>query len=640
MSPFLPNEETYRVLFEDNPSMYFAVDGDGTVLSVNRFGAQRLGYEVDDLLGQPVTGVFFPDDREAVIEQLAACCATPGEAFEWELRKVTRQGSLMWVHEHARAVQTSDGRTIVLIVCEDITDQRRTSEALRESRERYRTLYARTPAMLHSIDADYKLVDVSEHWLERLGYERSEVIGRPVTDFVTESYREIAETRHLLELMTTDSVRDLGYQLVTKQGEVLDILLSSIAECDGKGQFVRSLAVLVDVTEQTRAEAALFQAHGELEQRVEERTAELEKQRAFLRQVLDINPNLIFAKDREGRFSLVNEAVADAYGTTVEDLVGRTDRDFNSNEEEVEFFRRMDLEVMDTLQERFIPEETITDAHGRTRWLQTVKRPIVGPDGRAEHVLGAATDITARREAELRLRESETALRQSERELRALAGKLLSAQEEERRRLAREIHDDFSQRLAGLALHTGRLAQQLGRSEQDAAGDLAKIHRELERLSGDVHALSRQLHPSILEDLGLEDALRSECESFSERTGVAVSFASGPLPTSVSKQVGIGIYRIAQEALNNVARHAQTSRASVSLQGTEGEIALVVQDLGAGFDPACPKRTRGIGLASMEERARLIQADLIIDAAPGRGTRVILRVPIQPRDDAGELVTT
>jgi two-component system sensor kinase FixL len=119
--------------------------------------------------------------------------------------------------------------------------------------------------------------------------------------------------------------------------------------------------------------------------------------------VIDVDPNFIFAKDRKGRFTLVNQAVADAYGTTVEDLIGKTDADFNPNREEVEFFHRMDLEVMDTLKERFIPEEHLTDAQGEVRWLQTVKRPILDKDGSANQVLGASTDITLRKQAESEL---------------------------------------------------------------------------------------------------------------------------------------------------------------------------------------------------------------------------------------------
>src|SRR5215210_664945 len=128
--------------------------------------------------------------------------------------------------------------------------------------------------------------------------------------------------------------------------------------------------------------AQLAAANQDLEKEVAERRmaeGELNKQRSFLRQVIDLNPNFIFAKDRDGRFTLVNQAIADAYGTSVESLIGKTDGDFNPNKEEVEWFRRDDLEVMNTLQEKFIPEEIITDAGGNVRWLQTIKRPIVAP---------------------------------------------------------------------------------------------------------------------------------------------------------------------------------------------------------------------------------------------------------------------
>lgn len=161
--------------------------------------------------------------------------------------------------------------------------------------------------------------------------------------------------------------------------------------------------------------AQLVAANHELEREVTERKlAEtgLAEQRAFLRQIIDLNPNFVFAKDRQGRFTLVNQAIADAYGTSVESLLGKTDADFNPNEEEVESFRRDDLEVINSLKEKFIPEEVITDAKGQVRWLQTIKRPIVSADGTAHQILGIAADITARKRAERALRKSEERFRQ------------------------------------------------------------------------------------------------------------------------------------------------------------------------------------------------------------------------------------
>ena len=508
---------------------------------------------------------------------------------------------------------------------------------------------SRAPAMLHSIDREARLLDVSDQWLEVLGYERGEVIGRKVTDFLTEDAKRLAESTIIPKLIQTGVVQDITYQFVKKNGETIDVLLSAVAEYDAQLQYLRCVAVVTDVSSLKRTEEALRQAHSQVEKRIEERTGELqesiaklqkevaerrrveemlEKQRRFLRQVVDVDPNFIFAKDRQGHFTLVNQAVADAYGTTVEALIGKTDADFNPNAEEVRFFRQVDLEVMDTLEQRFIAEEAITDSTGRVRWLQTVKRPLVGEDGTAQQVLGSATDITTRRQAEEDLRRSEAALRQSQKDLRLLAAKLLTGQEEERRRLAREMHDDVSQRLAALAIETGRLEQAVEGENEHLQVGLQALSRQVIDLSNDVHDISHQLHPSILEDLGLEDALASECKGFTRREHIQVQFHADRVPSTLPPDLALCLYRITQEGLRNIAKHAKTDHARVSLAGNGTMLTLTIEDDGCGFDRAEVTGHRGLGLASMAERARMIQAELEVESQPDQGTRIRVSTPV------------
>jgi PAS domain S-box-containing protein len=186
-----------------------------------------------------------------------------------------------------------------------------------------------------------------------------------------------------------------------------------------------SVYVAVTLTRELRLRAAEQDATN-AQMRESAATAErsriaLTAERRFLRQVIDINPNFVFAKDRQGRFTLVNQAIADVYGTSIDQLIGKSDAEFNSNEDEVEFFRRIDRQVIESGRPLLIPEERITDASGSVRWLQTVKCPIIGDSGRAEQVLGVSTDITDRKRIEVQLRAEGVRVRAMQRVTAGLA---------------------------------------------------------------------------------------------------------------------------------------------------------------------------------------------------------------------------
>jgi signal transduction histidine kinase len=209
----------------------------------------------------------------------------------------------------------------------------------------------------------------------------------------------------------------------------------------------------------------------------------------------------------------------------------------------------------------------------------------------------------------------------------ALMRRLVHAQEEEHRRIARELHDDLTQRLAVLAIDAGVLEQAPG-CPTDVQEKARGMREQLVSLSEGVHSLSRQLHPSILDELGLVDALRAECLSLGQRDGIAVRYLAHDVPTGLSPELALCVYRVTQEALRNVARHAKARRASVRLFATDRHLVLRVRDRGVGFGVAAPGKL-GLGLESMRERARLVRARLTIASRPGEGTNVTLRVPLE-----------
>jgi len=252
--------------------------------------------------------------------------------------------------------------------------------------DRLRAVISSLGAGLCTLAPDGRVRSVNPEGERLLGYAEAELVNTHFTRHIEPVRREAepdaASTPSLAKSIANGHpYRDEDGTFLRKDGTTIPVsyTLNPIVEA---GTLRGAVLVFFDITEQKKAAATL------------------QEQRRFLRQVIDINPSFIFAKDREGRFTLVNKATAEVYGTTVEDLVGKTDAAFNPNPDEVEHFRRDDLEVINTLREKFIAEESITDAAGRTRWLQTIKRPILNIENEADQVLGVSTDITERKVAE------------------------------------------------------------------------------------------------------------------------------------------------------------------------------------------------------------------------------------------------
>lgn len=213
------------------------------------------------------------------------------------------------------------------------------------------------------------------------------------------------------------------------------------------------------------------------------------------------------------------------------------------------------------------------------------------------------------------------------REDRRLAGRLIQAQEEERRRLGRELHDDVSQRLANLVVEARLLRRAL--SEGDGAHEVESFLHGLQAISEDVRRLSHRLHPAALERLGLAAALEAHAVELEESDHLLVRLAVQNGGDRLPRDVALCLYRVAQEALHNAARHSGAETAQLTLTREEGQIRLVVADSGAGFDPVETRRGMGLGLASMEERARLLGGWLEVRSRPGMGTEVEVTIPLE-----------
>jgi PAS domain S-box-containing protein len=245
-----------------------------------------------------------------------------------------------------------------------------------------------------------------------------------------------------------------------------------------------------------------------------------------------------------------------------------------------------------------------------------------------EHLAGVARrDAAGHAVATFGVLRDVTNRKRVEDELRDLSQRLIGAHEAERALLARELHDDVTQRLAVLAIDVGRA--ELAAADRAQTEAMKAVRVELMNLSDDIHSLAYQLHPSVLQELGLNEALKMECERRTRQSGLDILVDIDSTPVVVGKDAALCLYRVTQEALNNVARHAGACTARIALRQKDGGLRLTVNDDGAGFNPEDLGRPRSLGLASMRERVRLVNGTLDIASAPDRGTTIVAWVPAQ-----------
>ena len=270
--------------------------------------------------------------------------------------------------------------------------------------------------------------------------------------------------------------------------------------------------------------------------------------------------------------------------------------------------------------EDIIIEFRVLRADRSVRWIASRGRLQPTTAGKPGRMMGVAVDVSERKQAE-------DTLQRHEQDLSKLAGRIIYAQEEELRRLSRELHDDLTQRLAALSLDAALIEKQLSPLQPQAVKDLKDLRANLSEVAEEVHDLSRQLHPSILDDLGLVQAVQAECAAFTKKTGIDLSFMPHDLPDSVPQPLALCLYRVIREGLQNIAKHSQAAAASITLQGLSDGIRLLIQDKGIGFDPQEVRKKAGIGLSSMRERVRLVNGAISFKSEPGQGTAIEVFIP-------------
>lgn len=387
------SERRYRLLADHSADVIWTMNAEHRLTYVSPAVERFLGYSPEEILRLQLADWLTAESMEIVRERIAKRRKDWEFTDTVELEMVRKDGRVLWTEVVARGFLDEAGSPLGVVgVIRDITERRRAEAELRESEQRYREIYQRTPVMLHSIGADGRLVSVSDYWLKVMGYEREEVIGRPSTDLLTEESRRLALEEYIPHFMESREAWNVPYQFVKKSGEVMDVLMSAIAETDEKGRFVRSLAVIQDVTDQKRAEEAL--ARQTRQMRIAQQMARLGYW------------SYDIASGKPEWSEMMFEILACDPENGVPDL-----------EAHRAFIHPGDWEMFERGvrgAEQGVPYEMelrVLHPDGRLGHVMAQGHSQADPDGTIRGLFGITLDVTERKEAEAALRESEERLR-------------------------------------------------------------------------------------------------------------------------------------------------------------------------------------------------------------------------------------
>ena len=586
------SEERYRSLVDNAPIGIFVNEAGRFVYANQEMQRLLKAPSAERLIGTPVLDRIAPEFHQLAKDRMRQLMDGGQPVPLLDEQFVRLDGSRVDVA--VTAIPTSfDGTPVIQVLALDITERKQAEEALRKNHSLLSVIMDTATDFIYVKDLAGRYLLANSALAQFMGKSVEEVIGQDDHVLLPPELAASCVKADQQVIATGMTVTLENYGIVG--GKTLAYLTTTAPYRDRAGRIIGVIGVSHDISERKQAEEELRESH------------------SFIRQIIDADPNFIFVKDRTGQFTLVNKAVADAYGTTVEHLLGKADANFNANQEEVEFFRQKDLEVMDSLQERFIPEEVITDSTGKTRWLQTVKRPIFDEQGQAIMVLGASTDITERKRME-------EALRQRERDLRAAI--------EERERISQDLHDGILQSLfaVGLSLETTKLM--MSPKERKTSGPaLDQAIDQLNQLMHEVRNFIAGLGSDLLQGKDLPTALHHMLETLTKHHPTRVRLKiEDRAARALSAEQSLHLLLVIQEAVSNCIRHGHAQEATVSLKLLKQGIRLSVRDNGCGFNLNAAKKS-GHGLVNMAARAQKIGGRLTLSSHVNEGTRVVLDLP-------------
>jgi PAS domain S-box-containing protein len=447
------------------------------------------------------------------------------------------------------------------------------------------------------------------------GYTPEEAIGESITIIIPPELRD-EEIDILRRLRAGEPVQHFETLRISKDGRRINVSITISPVRDAAGRIIGASKIARDITERKRADAA---ARGVERERAQEDLRDSEERFHLMAASA---PLMVWMSGIDKLCSYVNRGWSEFTGRPVDAELGNGWAE-SIHSEDFDSSLHTYSQAFDQ-RKPFQMEYRLRRHDGEHRWILDQGVPRFNANGSFAGYIGSAIDVTERKLAEVALS--------------TVSQRLIEAHEEERTRIARELHDDINQRLALLAVDLGRLQRNLPSSKAKITRDIGEALKQAQDLGNDVQGLSHQLHSSKLDYLGLAAAAAGFCREVSNRQGVEIDFHSENIPKDLPKEASLCLFRVLQEAIQNATRHSGSRHFEVSLSAGLSEIELTVRDSGIGFDLQDAMKRSGLGLTSMRERLKLVNGNLSIDSQAQHGTTIRARIPLATRMKSAEAV--
>jgi PAS domain S-box-containing protein len=537
-----------------------------------------------------------PDDRERVSKALSDAMQNQGP-YTAEFRVVRSDGTTRWLADRGKFYYATNGdprRALGIGV--DVTDRKRAEEAERQKEVELKKTEQLAKVGAWQWDPESDTVTWSEELYRIAGLDP----GQPAPTYKEHSKFYTAESWERLRRAVEESLRagtayELDLEMVRADGSTRWLIGRGEAKRDAAGRVVQLHGTVHDITERKQAENAVRES--------EER----------FRLVSNTAPVLIWMAGTDKLCTYFNQPWLDFTGRSLSMELGNGWAD-SVHAEDLPACMETYTHSFDQ-REEFRMEYRLRRHDGEYRWVVDMGVPRFNADRSFAGYIGSCIDVTESRLAK--------------EALSSVSSRLIEAQEQERARIARDLHDDINQRLAMLANDLEGLKQDVPSSNVEVLSGVDRLQKHTSEIAADIQALSHELHSPKLEYLGIVAAMRGFCREFGEKQKLEIDFRSHDLPSPVPPDISLCLFRVLQEALHNAAKHSRAPRFDVQFGGTAAEILLKVSDAGVGFDLETALKGRGLGLISMRERVRLVNGTISIASQLKHGTEISVHVPMR-----------